>query len=138
MQEFAEIIDDGSESENILGGVTNTCNHENVLSQDLQYIGFLYKDKTYILLQIHNGADLRGGYTKPQILEVPEPDYFIFALSTAHAYDDKGHSWWSDECGSHWISDDDESNDLELEEKEGKAYHKGCGSEVHFIAMESY
>ena len=39
--------------------------------------------------------------------------------------------------GSHWQSDSEESGDLKLEERDGKAFHKGCGSEVRFNAMES-
>lgn len=42
----------------------NTYNHENNLSQVLQFKTFkLYNDDVYVLLQIHGGADVRGGYT---------------------------------------------------------------------------
>lgn len=143
MEDFAAKVNDGSVGENYLSGTTNTYNYDNILSQILQYTGFSYNDKTYLLLQVHGGADARGGYTKPQVFEVPEPEYFIMAQQDIQAYDDNGHKWSSDDGGSHWYADDKESGNLELEAKDGKAYHKGCGaqghgSEVYFHAMENY
>lgn len=45
------------------GTVVNTYNHENNLSQILLFITFNYDGNKYALLQIHGGADVRGGYT---------------------------------------------------------------------------
>jgi len=47
----------------------NTFNHESNLSQVLQYVSFWYEDKQYIILQIHGGCDVRGGYSTPHIFE---------------------------------------------------------------------
>lgn len=55
----------------------NTYNHENVLSQDLQYVvvnpegdDYIYGDDIFVLLQTHNGCDARGGYTAPKAFRV--------------------------------------------------------------------
>lgn len=55
----------------------NTYNHESLLSQSLQYIIFYNGDKYFIILQIHNGCDIRGGYTVPKIFEIEDIDIFI-------------------------------------------------------------
>lgn len=52
----------------------NSYNDDSILSQDIQYIIFEYEGSNFIMLQIHQGADIRGGYTKPVIFEVN--DYF--------------------------------------------------------------
>lgn len=48
--------------------VINTYNGEDSLSQTLQYVHFTVKEgwrstTTYIILQVHGGCDVRGGYT---------------------------------------------------------------------------
>jgi hypothetical protein len=47
----------------------NTYNGENLVDQVLQYVLFTNNFGGYIALQIHGGADVRGGYTKPRIFE---------------------------------------------------------------------
>ena len=49
----------------------NTCNSENLLSQDFQYHYLTLEDWiTGVLISVHNGADIRGGYTRPVFYEV--------------------------------------------------------------------
>jgi hypothetical protein len=59
----------------------NTYNHDNLLSQTLLYKYFEldpavgkrpYHTPKYVVLQIHGGADVRGGYTKPRVFQVNE------------------------------------------------------------------
>lgn len=50
--------------------VVNTYNGEDLLSQTLQYVYFEFDSQGYVALQIHGGADVRGGYTEPVIFEV--------------------------------------------------------------------
>ena len=57
--------------------VANTYNGESILSQTLQFITFEYLGNDYVLLQIHGGCDVRGGYTYPQIFEINDYDYFV-------------------------------------------------------------
>jgi len=57
--------------------VINTYNHESLLSQVMQYVAFSVEEKIlvfgqtiepgdYVLISIHGGADVRGGYTAPK------------------------------------------------------------------------
>lgn len=72
MEEFVEFLD----ATGIYGDgnpcTINTYNGECVLSQTLQLIYFTHKDESYILLQIHGGCDVRGGYTNARIFSADE------------------------------------------------------------------
>lgn len=48
----------------------NTYNGEDLLSQVIQYVYFEMNDTAYVILQIHGGCDVRGGYTAPKVFEV--------------------------------------------------------------------
>tara|TARA_R110000796_G_scaffold20668_1_gene61334 strand:+ start:2398 stop:3057 length:660 start_codon:yes stop_codon:yes gene_type:complete len=50
----------------------NTYNGESDLSQILQGANLTINDEQYILLQIHNGADARGGYTDAKLFKMEE------------------------------------------------------------------
>ena len=86
----------------------NTANADSTLSQVLQGVGFDYDERCFVLLQVHQGCDVRGGYTTPYIFEaeddgtsVPrlifdESDVYLACRCTnAH----------SDDCGYHWYGD---------------------------------
>lgn len=62
----------------------NTYNYGSVLSQTIQFIMFSDGyDNIYVCLQIHNGCDVRGGYTLPKIFYVENPEYFITGTTDA-------------------------------------------------------
>jgi hypothetical protein len=63
---------------NTHGGVFNTYNWENNLSQTLQGLSFDLNGTSYLLLQIHGGADVRGGYTRPRAFEIVGEPYFYY------------------------------------------------------------
>ena len=48
----------------------NTYNGESDLSQILQGANITINDEEYILIQIHNGADARGGYTDAKLFKL--------------------------------------------------------------------
>jgi hypothetical protein len=48
----------------------NTCNHESFISQECQYFTFSIEDEVYIALQVHGGADIRGGYTGVKVFKL--------------------------------------------------------------------
>ena len=50
----------------------NTYNGESDLSQILQGANITINDEQYILIQIHNGADARGGYTDAKLFKLEE------------------------------------------------------------------
>lgn len=53
----------------------NTYNGESDLSQILQGANLRINEEGYILIQIHNGADARGGYTDAKLFKMEE--YYI-------------------------------------------------------------
>ncbi len=69
MEAFAE--DFGDIEGCYLGGSFNSYNFDGeAISQTIQGIRFNYGEETVVLLQIHGGADVRGGYTRPRAFKV--------------------------------------------------------------------
>lgn len=56
----------------------NSYNDDCALSQTIQGDFFEYDNDTYLILQIHGGCDVRGGYTAPKIFSVYNEPYTIF------------------------------------------------------------
>ena len=54
----------------------NTYNGESDLVQTLQGANLTINDEEYILIQIHNGADVRGGYTDAKLFKLND-EYMI-------------------------------------------------------------
>jgi len=77
----------------------NTYNQECCLSQTLQFTFFRDDcDDAYVLLQVHGGADVRGGYTAPKAFKVEGDDADLFIrISDCGAY--------CPHCENHWYSD---------------------------------
>lgn len=48
----------------------NTYNYENNLSQVLQYMIIRVNNEPYVILQIHGGCDVRGGYTQARCFKL--------------------------------------------------------------------
>lgn len=93
----------------------NTYNYECHLSQTIQFM--LFDDgygNTYVCLQIHNGCDVRGGYTLPKIFYVKEPEYFITGTTDARItcgcrdYNYYSHDYIETYDDENYISIDDE------------------------------
>jgi hypothetical protein len=99
----------------------NTYNGEDCLSQVLQYT-YYEVDKgdgweTLVLLQIHGGCDIRGGYTRPRAFYADE---YIMMNSDATIK-------CSEDCDHHWTTDD--------------AYHfyfQGCAGYGAGTQLEEY
>lgn len=74
----------------------NTYNFEGwLVNQTLQGTFFELGNKGGLILQVHGGADVRGGYTKPQVFEYTQGrDEFIFDAESAY------FSCSSEECGN--------------------------------------
>ncbi len=114
----------------------NTYNGEDLLSQVLQYEylecdGDFELDGEYyyvcgglVLLQIHNGADVRGGYTAPHAFWADD-NYGEYALlDNAQAYIicnscKSDHRWFTDD-GYHWYWDGYHRDDPGFDLKEVK------------------
>jgi len=77
----------------------NSYNWDCPLSQTVQGINLIHNDtdENYVLLQIHNGADVRGGYTDAKLFKLDNEAFMIidlyadnFALSDNSLIDDDG------------------------------------------------
>ena len=102
IEEFSDVLKElGYKTYNVF----NSYNGENLLSQGIQGMIFENENSKYIILQIHNGCDIRGGYTDPKIFklnEEEEGDFFI-AMSAIGA-SCKCTEASSDDCGYHWYN----------------------------------
>ena len=96
--------------------INNTYNYSNVLSQVIQYAMFGWGKELsdYIILQIHNGCDVRGGYTDPCVFKVKDKDDFylsqfhVEAWCTGKKYDPRQTSFedieFESTCDNRWSS----------------------------------
>jgi len=85
-----------------------TYNHENLLSQDIQFMYWEDDDGGHVLLQVHGGCDARGGLTKPRAFDITLCDAVSF-LDYADARIGCSHDWnhhWYSESGYYWTGDD--------------------------------
>jgi hypothetical protein len=92
----------------------NTYNEDNLLDQVLLFTYFELRAGAgrggcvgvYVVLQVHGGCDVRGGYTRPRVFRVTRDegveifDYrrgTIFCRGGEHS-----HRWTTDDGGAHW------------------------------------
>ena len=81
VQDCEEYLSEFFELENVKE-LQNTYNWQNDFSQDMLFIEFEYQWDKYVLLQVHGGADIRGGYTDTQVFKIG--DYSEFAYSSIY------------------------------------------------------
>lgn len=69
----------------------NTYNHECSLDQTIQFTSFTVDYQEYVVLQVHGGCDVRGGYTNPKLFEVSGEENCLheFARATMYCTDEK-------------------------------------------------
>ena len=83
----------------------NTYNGECLLSQTLQFIFFTHHDESYILLQVHGGCDVRGGYTNARVFSADE-DVLYFANATIFADGEGAFNdlpyWYTDDSWNYY------------------------------------
>lgn len=76
-EEFIEdYIEDSDKEITLMGDLINTYNHESHFDTVLIYRYIIVNGEFYILLQVHGGADVRGGYTDVICFKT---DYFMYA-----------------------------------------------------------
>ena len=89
------------------GRIVNTYNYESSVDQILQYMMFSWQDNCpFIMLQIHGGADARGGYTAPHFFAfktrehhideflICDGDYSVYVGEEQWYTDDHGCDWY--------------------------------------------
>lgn len=70
------------------GFTENSYNRESILSQVIQYSTFSAGGQTLVLLQVHGGADVRGGYTAPRVFEMDDPYSLIMESASIYCTGD--------------------------------------------------
>jgi hypothetical protein len=83
----------------------NTYNGEDLLSQTLQYLYWEDEDGSHVLLQIHGGCDVRGGYTMPRAFDCSIEEMSILDNARAAVYCNEDY----EKCGAQWFCDDGHS-----------------------------
>ncbi len=89
----------------------NTYNHDSMLSQVIQFT-YWTEDQDgecvpYVALQIHGGADVRGGYTGPRVFRTWDTEIFDDAKGDMVCdNDDCRAGWWTDDA-HHWYAHND-------------------------------
>ena len=115
----------------------SSYNNDIPLSQGMQYVIFEKDGETFIILQIHGGADIRGGYTRPHIFQLNTNDPFLFSTSQISA-SAKGKSWVSYDNGESWESDSGEDDNRENKIPESweitgdGVFYKPTGEPINF------
>lgn len=82
----------------------NTYNGNCLLSQTLQFIYFTHQDESYILLQVHGGCDVRGGYTNARVFKAND-DVLDFSDATIFADGEGAFNdlpYWTTDDGWHF------------------------------------
>lgn len=97
MEDFAKKYDNESIT-------VNTYNGEDAVNQTLQYTAFDKDGSSFVLLQIHGGADVRGGYTEPYVFEMDEKTSLMdnADLSATTGEGENIKYWYSDDAGYDW------------------------------------
>jgi len=105
MEPFAESLHESRYFEEPISD--NSYNHDTALGGTIQYTLFTSEGQDYIILQIHGGADVRGGYTDPKIFECSYDDFLISQnniearCDCLDSYSDNGgYSWYQDTSNS--------------------------------------
>jgi len=113
--------------------VINTYNFENTIDGVFQ--AWRFEDANgdeHIALQTHNGADVRGGYSKPFIFDYKNGDYYEFlsGLQNANVYCDScANRWWTDYANG-WESDETDFKPDSLWNNETGFYTCTCGGSI--------
>jgi hypothetical protein len=103
---------------------TNSYNSEEAISQTILFGYYEIGGQAYVLLQIHGGADVRGGYTRPRLFQLIE-EIAIFDFARLGCFcNECDEGWYTEDGGYHWYPNNDgyELNKLEVVElEEGQA-----------------
>ena len=79
--EVQEVIEELFEEGLLKLEYVNTYNMVEYISQTIQFCPFENEGEEYLILQIHNGCDVRSGYTKPMVFKLKDIEYFWLGLS---------------------------------------------------------
>ena len=124
------IVDNDYDAYNVSAGgkVNNTYNYDSSVDQILQYMLFPWKGLSdnvrhnaipYMMLQIHGGADARGGYTAPHFFAFRsrqhDIDEFYITDGDYNVYVGE-EPWFTDDHGAHWYFEGSTSRSMNRSE----------------------
>lgn len=89
----------------------NSYNHESALSQVIQYTTFEYDGSQYVALQIHQGCDVRGGYTRPWIFALSDDCALLGEYGSVYCTGEDQHRY--DYSGGEWTMDGSYSREID-------------------------
>jgi hypothetical protein len=122
----------------------NTYNGEDLLSQVIQFTLFRLDHTDYVILQIHGGADVRGGYTTPRVFEVNGDATCMFdnARATIYCTGDRNAcgAYWDTENGCSWHRDGNYVGPGQLQDYDRTSEEKGEtweAGKLHVLADRS-
>ncbi len=98
-----------------LQGTRNTYNGEDLVSQVLQYTGFSIDGDQIVLLQIHGGCDVRGGYTRPRAFLLTEDEGGLWdnTFATVVCSENNDHNWHTDDANHFYFDSGSQGKHLE-------------------------
>lgn len=87
----------------------NSYNYDSALSQTIQGVRFELGGDVFVLLQIHGGCDVRGGYTEPKafLIDVEMPEAFPYDFNDYLLDCPKCGEGWSVQAGEVFSRDGD-------------------------------
>lgn len=112
----------------------NSYNHDNLLSQTIQYTILCHPDEEpIVLLQVHGGCDVRGGYTAPKVFRCGSrsEDWFDFVdyrSATIYCNNRECLARWRTDDAYHWYA---ESYDCQEDFKDLDKYDQVKHEEKH-------
>jgi len=94
-----------------IGKAWNTYNGENCLSQVLQGYNVKIDGKNYVILQLHNGCDVRGGYTDARLFSFVDYEGYINPTPTVYG---SVNNKQVDNCYNGWSLTDEDGQPVKL------------------------
>ena len=125
MQEYCDLHEYDSQ-------MVNTYNGESNVSQTLQFITFGHGSDLYehnhVLLQIHGGCDVRGGYSTPMVFDLMD-ECGIYMVADGSISCSNCDANWSTDDAYHWYNDGS-SVGTELQEYDATEGSEGIEGKV--------
>lgn len=141
MEEFAALVSDDAE-----GHTFNSYNSETLLSQTIQGTTFQMGGEWYVLLQIHGGCDVRGGYTDPRAFRIfterGAGDWYDLVWGWNSYYIEAGPEFTYSLREGDWCDAQGELCDQpdfdQIVKRDGVWVHKETGHEVNVFADNEF
>lgn len=138
MRDFADHLrEQGHEVTGLYGSgepmECNTYNGECLLSQTLQFVWLEIDQTAYMLVQVHGGCDVRGGYTDAVLFEADESALY-WTDATIYADGEStfnGDPYWTTDDGYNWYPADGDHKGLHEFTVSHNPAHKGDGEHVY-------